>query len=202
MGRTSDARERLIEEASRLFHARSYEGVGVQELCDAAEINKGSFYHFFKSKDELAAAVIDAYWVTIRDELLVPTLAADIAPLARIERFFEQLTREQRTRPSRDRHHARLSAREPDRRAVRPRAQAAPQARHACSTACATRSRRRCATPSPRASCRAARTSRAPRRRWWRSPKARTCSPPRYDDPALVGRTGRLALGLIGAKPT
>jgi TetR/AcrR family transcriptional repressor of nem operon len=96
MGRTSAARERLIEEASRLFHERSYEGVGVQELCEAAEINKGSFYHFFKSKDELAAAVIDAYWLAIREELLAPTLADDVAPLARIERFFEQLTRDQR----------------------------------------------------------------------------------------------------------
>ncbi|MEX2204648.1 MAG: TetR/AcrR family transcriptional regulator [Myxococcota bacterium] len=96
MGRTSDARERLIEEASRLFHEHSYEGVGVQELCDAADINKGSFYHFFKSKDELAAAVIDAYGVAVRDELLAPTLADDVPPLARIERFFEELTREQR----------------------------------------------------------------------------------------------------------
>ena len=97
MGRTSDARERLIEEASRLFHERSYEGVGVQELCEAAEINKGSFYHFFKSKDDLAAAVIDAHWLAIRDELLAPTLADDVAPLARIERFFERLMRDQRS---------------------------------------------------------------------------------------------------------
>ena len=90
MGRTSDARERLIEEASRLFHQRSYEGVGVQELCDAAEIHKGSFYHFFKSKDELAAAVIDAYWVAIRDELLTPALARDLTPLALIGPSSEQ----------------------------------------------------------------------------------------------------------------
>ena len=96
MGRTSDARERLIQEASRLFHTRSYEGVGVQELCEAAGINKGSFYHFFKSKDELAAAVIEAQWEAVRDELLAPTLADDIAPLARIERFFERMTRDQR----------------------------------------------------------------------------------------------------------
>ncbi|HTO08336.1 MAG TPA: helix-turn-helix domain-containing protein, partial [Myxococcota bacterium] len=67
MGRTSDARERLIDEASRLFHARSYESVGVQELCDAAEVNKGSFYHFFPSKEDLAAAVIDAQWEATRE---------------------------------------------------------------------------------------------------------------------------------------
>ena len=97
MGRTSDARERLVDEACRLFHARSYESVGVQELCEAAAINKGSFYHFFASKDDLAAAVIDAQWQTTRDELLDPTLADDVPPLARIERFFEQMARDQRS---------------------------------------------------------------------------------------------------------
>ena len=97
MGRTSDARERLVEEASRLFHTRSYVGVGVQELCEAAGINKGSFYHYFPSKDDLAAAVIDAQWASVRDDLLAPTLADDIAPLARIERFFEVVARGQRS---------------------------------------------------------------------------------------------------------
>ncbi len=96
MGRTSDARERLISEAVRLFHTRSYEAVGVQELCEAAGVNKGSFYHFFPSKDDLAAAVIDAHWEAIRDELLLPALADDIAPLARIERFFDRMGRMQR----------------------------------------------------------------------------------------------------------
>jgi TetR/AcrR family transcriptional repressor of nem operon len=97
MGRTSDARERLVEEASRLFHTRSYKAVGVQELCKAAGINKGSFYHYFPSKDDLAAAVIDAQWESVRDDLLAPTLADDIAPLARIERFFDELGRVQRS---------------------------------------------------------------------------------------------------------
>src|SRR5262245_1093285 len=96
MGRTSDARERLIEEACRLFHSRSYESVGVQELCEAAEINKGSFYHFFPSKEDLLAAVIDAQWQTTRSEVLDPALADDVAPLARIERMFALLTRAQR----------------------------------------------------------------------------------------------------------
>ena len=96
MGRTSDARERLIDEASRLFHARSYESVGVQELCDAADVNKGSFYHFFPSKEDLAAAVIDAQWESTRAEVFEPSLADDVPPLARIERLFKALSRTQR----------------------------------------------------------------------------------------------------------
>jgi TetR/AcrR family transcriptional regulator, transcriptional repressor for nem operon len=97
VGRTSVARERLIDEASKLFHARSYESVGVQELCEAAEIHKGSFYHFFPSKEDLAAAVIDAQWAATRAKILDPGLADDIEPLARIERVFELMTRAQRS---------------------------------------------------------------------------------------------------------
>ena len=36
MGRTSDAKERLIHAAMALIHARSYADVGVQELCEHA----------------------------------------------------------------------------------------------------------------------------------------------------------------------
>jgi len=96
MGRTSDARERLIDEAARLFHARSYESVGVQELCEAAEINKGSFYHFFPSKMDLAAAVIDEQHATMTREILDPALGPDLPPLARLERMFTLMAAEQR----------------------------------------------------------------------------------------------------------
>jgi TetR/AcrR family transcriptional repressor of nem operon len=59
VGRTSDARERIVRGAARLFLTRSYDGVSVDELCAAADVRKGSFYYYFSSKPELAAAVID-----------------------------------------------------------------------------------------------------------------------------------------------
>lgn len=59
MTRASDARERLIRTAARLFLTRSYQAVGVDELCAAADVRKGSFYYFFRAKSELAKAVID-----------------------------------------------------------------------------------------------------------------------------------------------
>ena len=71
MGRTSDARERIVRAAARLFLTRSYHAVGVGELCDAAGVRKGSFYHYFASKTELAKAVIDvhaeAFWSQLAD---------------------------------------------------------------------------------------------------------------------------------------
>ncbi|OBK43990.1 TetR/AcrR family transcriptional regulator [Mycobacterium kubicae] len=61
MPRTSDARTRIVATAARLFLERSYHDVGVEEICAAADVRKGSFYHFFPSKAELAKAVIDLH---------------------------------------------------------------------------------------------------------------------------------------------
>lgn len=47
-----------MEAAAELFHARGYNAVGVQEVCKAAGANKGSFYHFFDSKESLMTAII------------------------------------------------------------------------------------------------------------------------------------------------
>jgi len=54
-----DNRERLLDEALRLFARRGVDAVGVQEIVDAAGITKPSLYHHFGSKDGLIAAVVD-----------------------------------------------------------------------------------------------------------------------------------------------
>ena len=54
-----DTRNRILTQARELFHNRSYADVGVKEICDSADVKKGSFYHFFPSKRDLALAVIE-----------------------------------------------------------------------------------------------------------------------------------------------
>ncbi len=54
-----DTRTRILSTARELFHGRSYADVGIKEICDLAKVQKGSFYHFFPSKQDLAMAVID-----------------------------------------------------------------------------------------------------------------------------------------------
>ncbi len=91
MGRTSDAKERLIRSAIELIHARSYADVGVNELCEHAGVKKGSFYHFFPSKRDLMVAALDevAGWY-VRD-VYEPAFAPDLPPLERIQRLFQML---------------------------------------------------------------------------------------------------------------
>jgi TetR/AcrR family transcriptional repressor of nem operon len=55
----NDTRTRIIAAAREMFHGRSYADVGIQEICNGAKVQKGSFYHFFPSKHDLAMAVID-----------------------------------------------------------------------------------------------------------------------------------------------
>lgn len=54
-----DTKERILSTARELFHANSYSDIGIKQICDAAKVQKGSFYHFFPSKRDLALAVID-----------------------------------------------------------------------------------------------------------------------------------------------
>jgi TetR/AcrR family transcriptional repressor of nem operon len=61
MGRRSDARERLVEAASDLVHRRGYNAVSVADICEDAGLQKGSFYHFFKSKQALVLATLEAH---------------------------------------------------------------------------------------------------------------------------------------------
>ena len=89
MGRTSDARERLIHSTIELIHARSYASVGVNELCEHAGVKKGSFYHFFPSKRDLTSAALDEVARWYERDIYKPAFARDLPPLERIQRLFQ-----------------------------------------------------------------------------------------------------------------
>jgi len=69
MGRTSDAKDRLIRAITDLMWQHSYGAVTIDAICKEAEVKKGSFYYFFKGKTELAIAAVDQIWEDIKPEL-------------------------------------------------------------------------------------------------------------------------------------
>lgn len=69
---TSNSRERLLEAADELMYARGYEAVSVADLCTAADARKGSFYHWWPSKRDLALAMLDRAWERNRERLFEP----------------------------------------------------------------------------------------------------------------------------------
>lgn len=52
---TAAKHERILNEASRLFRERGFDGVGVAEIMKTADLTHGAFYAHFPSKDALVA---------------------------------------------------------------------------------------------------------------------------------------------------
>jgi TetR/AcrR family transcriptional repressor of nem operon len=94
MGRTSDARQRLIDAANDLIWAYSYGAITIDAICERATVKKGSFYYFFSSKSELAVVAINVWW-TERHAVLERIFRQDIPPLARIRDYLEFVARRQ-----------------------------------------------------------------------------------------------------------
>jgi TetR/AcrR family transcriptional repressor of nem operon len=86
MGRVSDAKEKLMKAVLELIWAGSYGNTTIDQICERAEVKKGSFYYFFDSKADLAAAAFDANWQIRRaelDSIFSPT----IPPLERLQKY-------------------------------------------------------------------------------------------------------------------
>ncbi|GGN42197.1 TetR/AcrR family transcriptional regulator [Streptomyces fuscichromogenes] len=95
MGRTSDARNKILTAARSLIEERGYSALGVAEICKTASVPKGSFYYFFDSKEALALAVIDQHWADERREW-EGALNGGAEPLQRLRQLFESMETQQR----------------------------------------------------------------------------------------------------------
>ncbi|MGO8862271.1 MAG: TetR/AcrR family transcriptional regulator [Acidimicrobiales bacterium] len=62
-------RERLVVAACRLFHEQGVEKTTLAEIAHVADVPLGNIYYYFKTKDELVRAVIDAYAQELRTRL-------------------------------------------------------------------------------------------------------------------------------------
>jgi len=55
---TSEARERILNVAAKLFYEQGYRATGINEVIKEAEVAKATFYAHFPSKDELCIAYL------------------------------------------------------------------------------------------------------------------------------------------------
>ena len=88
MPRVSDMKKRLMDAAMDLIWENSYGATSVDAICERAGAKKGSFYYFFKSKSELAAAALEDCWNKKKaemDSIFSPT----VPPMERFDRYFD-----------------------------------------------------------------------------------------------------------------
>jgi TetR/AcrR family transcriptional repressor of nem operon len=86
-----NTRDHLLQVGLRRIHSMGYASTGVKEILDEADIPKGSFYHYFASKEAFAKEVLALYVRGENERAAKILLGGKGAPLRRLRRYFEEL---------------------------------------------------------------------------------------------------------------
>lgn len=57
-----DVRQHVLDVAQKIISRRGYSAVGLNEILAAADVPKGSFYYYFKSKEAFGEALLESYF--------------------------------------------------------------------------------------------------------------------------------------------
>lgn len=88
MARTN-TREEIIRKGAELIHAQGFNATGLQQILQAVGIPKGSFYFYFKSKEDFGLEIID-YFSTIINGIFTRYLSdKKISPMRRFKKLFD-----------------------------------------------------------------------------------------------------------------
>jgi TetR/AcrR family transcriptional repressor of nem operon len=83
-------KNRIIEVGAEIMHLKGFNHTGIQEILDAAGVPKGSFYNYFKSKEDFGLQVIDYFvgYFSLFTEGIISERS--LSPLEKIRRILEQ----------------------------------------------------------------------------------------------------------------
>ncbi len=80
----SSAREKIIQAAMELFWLKGYNSTSVADLLSRTQLNSGSLYHVFPSKQDVLIGVLETYRDGIHQMLLEPAWAGVDDPIEKI----------------------------------------------------------------------------------------------------------------------
>lgn len=86
--RSQETQRKLIDAVIRLAGEKQYESITVQEICKLAGVSTGSFYHQFRSKDEVSLAAFQKVDWLLTGEVL-ETIRA-LPPLEAMDKLLRQ----------------------------------------------------------------------------------------------------------------
>ena len=67
--RSESTRNRILHSATHLFSHNGYEATSVAEICAAAEVSKGAFYHHFPTKQDVFNTLLQNWLAGIDDQM-------------------------------------------------------------------------------------------------------------------------------------
>jgi TetR/AcrR family transcriptional regulator, transcriptional repressor for nem operon len=87
----ASTRDNLIEMGLQHMQETSYCSTGLNEVLALAGVSKGSFYHYFASKEEFGSAVLQRYLELEVARATTLLGESKTAPIKRLRRYFEEL---------------------------------------------------------------------------------------------------------------
>jgi TetR/AcrR family transcriptional regulator, transcriptional repressor for nem operon len=83
-------RDRLLRTAFRLFHEQGFHATGIATVLREADVNPGSLYHVFASKDALLLGVLEFALDFLRPAVMDPVEAREADPIGRVFALLDQ----------------------------------------------------------------------------------------------------------------
>lgn len=85
-----DTRQHILECGQQLVAAKGFVGVGLAEILATAGVPKGSFYHYFASKEAFGVALLEQYEADYHARLAELDALPELSGGARLMRYFER----------------------------------------------------------------------------------------------------------------
>lgn len=86
-----DTKTKILAIGAQIVHEKGFNNTGIQEILSAADVPKGSFYFYFKSKDEFGLALVD-FFLSFMGEWMDRHLAdPGPSPVKSLKKFFDEL---------------------------------------------------------------------------------------------------------------
>lgn len=86
-----ETKRALLDAGQMLLNEKGYDSISIEEITDACGVSKGSFYHYFKSKDEFFMSIEYRPFVELDEQLLSSSVPVAQAITEYIAKFCEHL---------------------------------------------------------------------------------------------------------------
>jgi TetR/AcrR family transcriptional repressor of nem operon len=84
-----DSKVRFLDAAIRVVRTKGYAATTIDDICAAAQLTKGSFFHHFKSKEELAVAAAQHWGIVTCSLFAAATYQTQTDPLDRLLAYID-----------------------------------------------------------------------------------------------------------------
>ena len=84
-----DKKQEILQRGFEVMYSKGYHATSIQDIVDAAGIPKGSFYHYFRTKQQFTLDALALYTDLLNQEMSKILMDTRLPPLKRILKLYQ-----------------------------------------------------------------------------------------------------------------